>query len=249
MNAKERPKLQHGIIGGIAGGLVFAGIMVINGTLTDMGMTLPLIGSIVGRESAWIGFGVHMLSSAIIGAGYVIAFGWIEKGMLDGLHFGMIYGAIWWFLGELTLMPLLLGKDIASQWTLTESFRLFPSLISHLVYGAILGMTVGAFRDLSLAVPEEEPRTLTSEELSLEESAPEAAETGGEKMAPAEETEHVSRVEEELEAPPLIKNPRIPLWMSVAIMALVFLMNLAIFGYAVKDGLPRASESHEAESH
>jgi hypothetical protein len=93
-----------------------------------------------------------MLNSGVIGALYVLVFARIEKGMVDGLHYGMMYGGIWWFVGPMTLMPLLLGMEVGSQWTLTNLFRTFPSLIGHLLYGAILGMTVGAFRDASLPV-------------------------------------------------------------------------------------------------
>jgi hypothetical protein len=147
------PKFRHGFLGGLIGGLVFALIMLVNGTLTDLGMmTLPLIGKMVGHPSAWVGFGVHMLNSGVIGALYVLVFARIEKGMVDGLHYGLMYGAIWWFVGPMTLMPLLLGMEVGSQWTLSSVFRTFPSLIGHLLYGAILGMTVGAFRDASLPV-------------------------------------------------------------------------------------------------
>jgi len=155
----ERPKLRHGILGGLLGGLVFAGIMLINGTLNKMGMlTLPLIGRLVGSDSAWIGFLVHMVNSAVIGAGYILIFGRIEKGMVDGLHFGMIYGAIWWFIGPLTLMPKLLGEPIGATWNFDTALGMFPSFIGHIVYGAILGLTVGAARDMSLPIEAEGPR-------------------------------------------------------------------------------------------
>jgi hypothetical protein len=145
------PRLRHGVLGGLIGGLVFAVIMLINGTLSDLGMmTLPLIGSLVGRPEPAIGFAVHMFNSLIIGASYVLFFGRIEKGMIDGMHFGALYGVIWWFLGPMTLMPLLLGLSVGSQWTLAGLLHTFPSLIGHLLYGSILGMTVGAFRDRSL---------------------------------------------------------------------------------------------------
>jgi hypothetical protein len=148
------PKIRHGVLGGLIGGSVFAAIMVVNGTLTELGMmTLPLIGRLVGHPSAWVGLGVHTLNSLVIGASYVLLFGRIEKGMIDGMHFGMLYGLVWWFVGPMTLMPLLLGLDVGSQWTLDAFLRTFPSLIGHLVYGAILGMTVGWFHDASLPAP------------------------------------------------------------------------------------------------
>jgi uncharacterized membrane protein YagU involved in acid resistance len=147
----EQPKVRHGLLGGLLGGLVFAGIMVINGTLHRMGMlTLPIIGRLVGADSAWVGFLVHMVNSGIIGMGYVLVFGRIEKGMLDGLHFGMIYGAAWWLLGPLTLLPLLLGEPLRTTWNFDAMLEMFPSLVGHIVYGVIVGLTVGAARDASL---------------------------------------------------------------------------------------------------
>lgn len=147
------PKLRHGVLGGLFGGVVFALIMLLNGTLTDLGMmTLPVIGSLVGQPSPLVGLAVHLLNSVVIGASYVLFFGRIEKGMIDGMHFGMLYGVIWWFLGPMTWMPLLLGMPIGSQWTLAGLLNTFPSLIGHLLYGAILGMTVGWYRDASLPV-------------------------------------------------------------------------------------------------
>ena len=104
-----------------------------------------------------------MLNSAVIGAGYVLIFGRVERGMVDGLHFGMIYGAVWWFIGPLTLMPKLLGEPVGTTWNFDTMLSMFPSFIGHVVYGAILGLTVGAFRDASLPVeeaaaePEEKP--------------------------------------------------------------------------------------------
>ena len=146
--------IRHGVMGGLIGGLVFAGIMFINGTLANMGMlTLPLIGSLVGHPSAWVGLVVHLFNSALIGAGYAITLGRFEKGMIDGLHLGMIYGGIWWFLGPLTIMPLLLGDPVGSRWSMDHALELFPSLIGHVVFGLILGLTVGHRRDASLPVP------------------------------------------------------------------------------------------------
>ena len=115
-----RPKLRHGFLGGLLGGLVFAGIMVIHSTLGRSGMLdFPRIGQLVGAESAWVGFLVLMVNSSVLGIGYVLVFGRIEKGMVDGLRLGTIWGAACWFLGPLTLLPLSLGvcvfRNIASR--------------------------------------------------------------------------------------------------------------------------------------
>ncbi len=43
-------------------------------------------------------------------------------------------GLVWWFLGHLTLFPVLLGKPFV--WTTEAATLGLPSLIGHLGYGA-----------------------------------------------------------------------------------------------------------------
>ena len=50
----------------------------------------------------------------------------------------MSYGFFWWFLGPLTLLPLLLG--VPPRWTVDVAAGLTASLVGHLAYGAGLGM-------------------------------------------------------------------------------------------------------------
>ena len=58
----------------------------------------------------------------------------------SGLAWGVSYGAIWWLLGPLTLMPLFLGSS--PQWTAAFAAESFAALIGHLAYGAAVGITV-----------------------------------------------------------------------------------------------------------
>jgi len=229
-----RQDLLHGVWGGLIGGAVFAGIMFVNGTLlTTHGMiTLPLIGSLVGHPSAWIGLMVHMLNSAIIGAGYAITLGRFEKGMVDGLHLGMIYGAIWWWLGPLTLMPMLLGEPIASRWTFDSALSMFPSLIGHVVFGIITALTVGMFRDASLPVPEP------------------VHEAGAAPVSAEEETFTDRSIFTEPPPPPSARPKgsgvprRVPLWMSMSLILILFTLNVFIFAYAAASGgFPHAHEA------
>jgi len=61
--------IEYGIYGGLAGGLLFGGLMGIMGTL-------PLIGQMVGVPSAAAGFFVYMAISAIIGGSAPVLLGW-----------------------------------------------------------------------------------------------------------------------------------------------------------------------------
>jgi uncharacterized membrane protein YagU involved in acid resistance len=103
-------RIVGGVIGGIAGGLVFGAMMGM------MGM-LPTIANIVGSDSAAVGFLYHMFNSAIIGAIFGLVPGYWVHSYGSGAILGLIYGAAWWVLGPLILMPLMMGMgDRSSAW-------------------------------------------------------------------------------------------------------------------------------------
>ena len=134
MNAK---RILHGVYGGLAGGLVFGMMMAM------MGM-LPMIGKMIGQPIAAAGFLLHMFNSAIIGAGFAIVVSGIKAGAGSrgaALASGLTYGAAWWVLGPLTLMPLFMGMGLGVNWNLTAAAAMLPSLMGHMIYGAVLGLT------------------------------------------------------------------------------------------------------------
>lgn len=115
-----------GVLGSVAGGLAFTVVMV----QTD---ALPVVASLIGRSSPTAGFLLHMVISAIIGATYGILFRREAYTYGAGMAWGLVYGLVWWFLGPLTLMPILLGAEV--QWSLASAIGNYPSLIGHLAYG------------------------------------------------------------------------------------------------------------------
>jgi len=127
MNAKG---ITRGIIGGLAGGALFGAMM------GAMGM-LPMIGKMVGHPSAAAGFLVHMMLSAVIGAAYGLTFGRMADGVRGGSVLGLVYGAGWWVLGPLTLMPLMMGMGL--HWSVGAAVHMFPSLMGHMMFGLVLG--------------------------------------------------------------------------------------------------------------
>ena len=137
MNARS---ILHGVYGGLAGGLVFGMIMA------KMGM-LPMIGKMIGQPNAAAGFLLHMVNSAVIGAGFAIVVNRINAGhRAAAMVYGLVYGTVWWLLGPLTLMPLFLGMGLGVNWNLTAGAAMLPSLMGHMIYGAILGLTYGALQ-------------------------------------------------------------------------------------------------------
>ena len=131
MNTKQ---ISYGIFSGLAGGLVFGAMMGM------MGM-LPMVGKLVGQSSAGIGFIVHLGISAVIGVGFALVLGQLATSIGRGLSFGLLYGGAWWLLGPLTLMPFLMGMGLGVNWNLTAAVSMLPSLVGHLIYGALLGIT------------------------------------------------------------------------------------------------------------
>jgi hypothetical protein len=116
-----------GAIAGLAGGAVF-------GIMMGMMNMLPMVGMLVRQENAVFGFIVHMLISAVFGAIYGLIAGRFAINATNALIGGIVNGVVWWVLGALVLMPLMLGMAAMvfvigqSQWM---------SLLGHLIYGLV----------------------------------------------------------------------------------------------------------------
>ena len=132
-------ELKLGAYGGLAGGLIFGMLMGM------MGM-LPMIGSMIGQPTAAAGFAVHMANSVIIGVGFAIVLGRFVSGTLSGVGVGLAYGGVWWILGPLTLMPLLMGMGFGVNWNVAAAAAMLPSLVGHLMFGGVLGLVYAWLR-------------------------------------------------------------------------------------------------------
>jgi len=126
-----------GAVAGVAGGLVFGAAMAAVGTLTT-------VASIVRTDSVVVGFVVHLVIAAAIGAGFGVLVAHQQTQTGDLLFWGVLYGGFWWFVGPLTLLPLLLGHRVA--WDLPTAQTLLPSLFGHLAYGAATAVVFAALR-------------------------------------------------------------------------------------------------------
>ena len=126
--------IKHGIYGGLAGGLVFGAMMGM------MGM-LPMIGAMAGVPSATVGFFVHLVISATIGGSFAVLAQWVARGARVGVGAGLAFGLTWWVLGPLTLMPLFMGMGLGVNWNVAAMAQALPSLVGHLIFGAILGVS------------------------------------------------------------------------------------------------------------
>ncbi len=119
--------LVWGAVASLAGGLLFSLVMAATGALPD-------VAGLMGGSTPAFGFFVHMGISTLIGMSYGLLFRREAPDPGSGLAWGMVYGLAWWFLGPLTLLPVLLGDPFV--WTTEVAGSLLPSLIGHLLYGA-----------------------------------------------------------------------------------------------------------------
>ncbi len=128
-----------GAVAGLIGGLVFGGLMA-------MMSMLPMIGMLVGSESAIVGFLVHMGISAVIGATYGGTVNVLRLApayqLVPGAGLGLAYGFVWWILGPLVIMPTMMG--MGPQFGAALSQMNLMSLIGHLMYGALAGAAFAA---------------------------------------------------------------------------------------------------------
>jgi len=119
--------LGYGALASLAGGVLFTVVLLVIGFL-------PKVANIVGGSSLILGFVVNMVISALIGMSYGLLFRYEAPDFGSGVAWGLVYGLIWWFIGPLTLLPILLGGTF--NWTTETAGALLPSLIGHLIYGA-----------------------------------------------------------------------------------------------------------------
>jgi len=69
---------------------------------------------------------------------FAIFFARVATGFLSSTLFGLLYGAFWWVLGGLFLMPVWLGMK---AFVIDETA--WKSLVGHLIYGTLLGAVYG----------------------------------------------------------------------------------------------------------
>jgi uncharacterized membrane protein YagU involved in acid resistance len=137
MGTRALRALATGTVAGLAGGLLFTAVLLeVDG--------LPTIAGLAGARSILVGIAVHLLIAVVIGSSFAVLFRRETIDAASSLAWGICYGVVWWFLGNLTLLPWLLGER--PEWTAAGLAEGFPSLVGHILYGAGLGVALGALR-------------------------------------------------------------------------------------------------------
>ena len=119
--------LQWGALAGLAGGLVSSPFMFAAHVLSS-------VAGVSTQLSTLSGLLVHLLVSTFIGMSYGVLFRDEASNLAMASAWGWVFGLIWWYVGPLTLLPLLLTGEI--DWRISAASALLPSLLGHLIYGA-----------------------------------------------------------------------------------------------------------------
>jgi hypothetical protein len=155
-----------GAIGGFVAGLIMAPFLMITAILAGMPPdTMPIamglmFGASATKDSAMIvGFGMHMLTSILIGVIFGIVTAKVNKlritsfrkGIVEGLITGMIAFVVLFIPISMAAMPpVLVGMAMQMNPTMTQTqimsmlqqnmpMMFGMGILEHLVYGAVLG--------------------------------------------------------------------------------------------------------------
>lgn len=129
----QTESLVHGVVAGLVGGSVFGVQMAVGGVL-------PMVAQMVGSENVVVGFILHLIISAVIGATYGLIVPRLPGGWLTAMGAGIVFGIIWWVLGALIIMPLVLG--MSAMVLVIEDMQLM-SLVGHVIFGIITATVYG----------------------------------------------------------------------------------------------------------
>lgn len=130
--------VEQGLAGGIAG--LFGGIAF--GLWMASQGALAMIASMMGGSSSFLGLIIHLMISWAIGVSFGVLFSRLAGGFIPSTLWGLVYGFAWWFLGPLTMMPLMMGMGL--QWTAAAVAATIPSLVWHLIFGGVMGLSYAA---------------------------------------------------------------------------------------------------------
>ena len=132
-----------GALAGLLGGLVLGAAMLRLGAP-------PSMAAVLHSDSVAAGLAVELAASVLAGAGFGLLVWHQRPGTGDTVLWGVAYGSFWWFLGPMTLLPLLLGQR--PDWRLAAAQGEFASLVAYLVSGGAAGLAFALLRDWRTAV-------------------------------------------------------------------------------------------------
>lgn len=139
-------RITSGIIGGLAGGLLFGTLL-----LTDAVMATPRfqdealgasVAELLGTTSVVRIWAAHSVMSALFGAIFSMLI--VPNSYRSNVLWALGYGVVLWLVADLFVLRTLTGEPFAFDAGAAVA------LIGHLLYGLGLGLVYVAFHDLEI---------------------------------------------------------------------------------------------------
>ncbi|MEV6329358.1 hypothetical protein [Streptomyces sp. NPDC051909] len=139
-----------GAAAGLVGGVGMGIWMSVSRPMADTAM-ITMVAGLLGTTNAFAGWLIHLSIAVFAGTTFGVLFGQFAQRLAPALVLGLAYGAAWWLLGALWIMPANMGMPVFDWNEVTAS-----SLGAHLVFGLLAG---AAFSCIALTAGRRTDRT------------------------------------------------------------------------------------------
>ncbi|WP_345582074.1 hypothetical protein [Streptomyces prasinosporus] len=97
---------------------------------------ITMVAGLLGSTNAFVGWLIHLSIALFAGIGFGVLLGQYAQKLAPAIVLGLVYGAVWWTVGALWIMPANMGMPVFEWNDVTSS-----SLGGHLVFGLLAGLT------------------------------------------------------------------------------------------------------------
>ncbi|WP_309484619.1 hypothetical protein [Streptomyces himalayensis] len=118
---------------GLVGGTGFGIWMSLSRPMMDTAM-ITMVAGLLGSTNPFVGWLIHLAIALFAGTGFGVLLGQFAQRLAPALVLGLAYGAVWWAVGALWIMPANMGMPVFEWNDVTGS-----SLGGHLVFGLLAG--------------------------------------------------------------------------------------------------------------
>jgi len=137
---------RAGVVSGIAGAFVM-GLLILAMNAATLAVAIPSLYGLAPPPSVGAGLAVHLSHGAVLGVAFAGIVGALDRDDAAGVvGLGLVWGAVTWAVLAALLMPLWLAAVGSPASPPFPNFAL-PSLLWHLVFGAVLGGGYAATMD------------------------------------------------------------------------------------------------------
>lgn len=142
------PSWKGAVVAGVVGGVVMAAVMLVMNP-APIEVAIPSLYGLAPPPNGAAGLVVHLSHAAVLGVAFAGLVGAAGIGDSRGKLFGagVVWGVVTWVVLAALVMPAWLSAVGSPAQPPLPNFAL-PSLLWHVVYGAVLGAVLPAVDEL-----------------------------------------------------------------------------------------------------